>query len=101
MTDFEKIKEIIFQAIDEFNLSQELEGKLEKNIDEVLFSRAGFTETGKLDSLSLVYFLVTIEEFLQKEFGVNYDLKTQELIEEKETELKNISSLIRYIQKNS
>lgn len=99
MIDFETIKEIIFQAIDEFNLSQEVDGKLEKNSDEVLFSRAGFTESGKLDSLSLVYFLVTIEEFLQKEFGANYDLKTQELIEEKETELKNISSLIRYIQK--
>ena len=98
MSDFEKIKEIVFNAIDEFNLSQEIENRLEKSEGEVLFSRAGFTEVGKLDSLTLVYFLVTIEEFLQKSFGSTFNLKTQELIDAKEVELKNIASLINYIQ---
>lgn len=93
-----KIKSIVFNAIDEFNLSQELDNRLEKNENEILFSRAGFTEIGKLDSLSLVYFLVTIEEHLQKEFGSDYNLNTQDLIEGKEKDLKNIETLIRYIE---
>lgn len=97
--DNERIKTIVFKAIDEFNLSQEIDHRLEKTKEEVLFSRAGFTETGKLDSLSLVYFLVTVEEYLQKELGTDFDLKTQELIEAKEKELKNIESLIQYIEK--
>jgi acyl carrier protein len=98
MSDINKIKETVFNAIDEFNLSQEIENKLEKSEDQILFSRAGFTEAGKLDSLTLVYFLVTIEEYLQKEFGNDFDLNTQDLIESKEQNLKNIASLISYIQ---
>ena len=98
MSDLEKIKTIVFNAIDEFNLSQEIENKLEKSEEEVLFSRAGFTQVGKLDSLTLVYFLVTIEEHLQKKFGDSFNLKTQDLIDSKEVELKNIDSLIKYIQ---
>jgi hypothetical protein len=99
MSDYEKIKAIIFSAVDEFNLSQELEFRIEKKESEVLFSRAGFTEMGKLDSLSLVYFLVTVEEFLQKDFGNNFNLEVQKLIEDKEVQLKNIESLIGYIEK--
>lgn len=98
MSDFNKIKITVFNAIDEFNLSQEDENKLEKNEDQVLFSRAGFTEEGKLDSLTLVYFLVTVEEYLQKDFGNNFDLNTQDLIESKEKNLKNIATLISFIQ---
>ena len=98
MSEQEKIKAVIYAVIDEFNLSQELDSRLEKKEDEVLFSRVGFTESGKLDSLTLVYFLVTLEEYLQSKFGGNIDLKTQELIESKEKNLKNISSLILYIQ---
>ena len=98
MSDFQKIKAIVFNVIDEFNLSQEIENRLEKSEEEVLFARAGFTATGKLDSLTLVYFLVTIEEFLQKEFGSNYNLKTQELIDNKEVDLKNMTTFINYIQ---
>jgi hypothetical protein len=98
MSDSKIIKDTVFKAIDEFNLSQEIENKLEKSEEQILFSRAGFTEVGKLDSLTLVYFLVTIEENLQKEFGNNFDLNTQDLIESKEQNLKNITTLISYIQ---
>lgn len=100
MSSHEKIKAIVFGAIDEFNMSQELDGRLEKREDEILFSRAGFTEKGVLDSLSLVYFLVTIEEYLQNIYGQDYNLKTQDLIETKEENLKNITSLIAYIEKS-
>lgn len=98
MSDLQKIKEIVFQTIDEFNLSQEAENRLDKNVNEVLFSRAGYTDAGKLDSLTMVYFLVAIEEHLQKEYGASFELNTQDLIDTKEQNLKNISTLITYIQ---
>ena len=98
MSQFEKIRAVIYAVIDEFNLTQEGDNCLEKKEPEVLFSRAGFTENGKLDSLSLVYFLVTLEEQLQVQFGSGFDLQTQDLIESKEKNLKNISTLITYIE---
>lgn len=98
MSNSGKIKSIVFNAIDEFNLSQDLETRLEKIENEILFTRAGYTEEGKLDSLTLVYFLVAVEEHLQKEFGFDYNLNTQTLIEGKEKDLKNIETLIRYIE---
>jgi len=98
MSDSKTINELVYSAIDEFNVSQEDENKLEKSAEQVLFSRAGFTESGKLDSLTLVYFLVNIEEHLQREFGNDFDLNTQDLIESKEQNLKNIGTLISYIQ---
>ncbi len=98
MSNLEKNIAIIYGAIDEFNKSQDIDGQLEKNGDTTLFSRPGFTDKSILDSLSLVYFLVTVEEFLQKEYGDSFNLKTQELIESKEQNLKNISSLVLYIE---
>lgn len=98
MSKSDKIRSIVYNAIDEFNLSQELESRLEKKENEVLFTRAGYTEEGKLDSLTLVYFLVAVEEHLQKEFGAEYNLNTHTLIERKEKDLKNIETLIRYIE---
>ena len=98
MSDSKSIKGVIFNAIDEFNLSQDSDNRLEKHEEQVLFSRAGFTEAGKLDSLTLVYFLVTVEENLQKEFGNGFDLDAQDLIESKEKNLMNIRTLLAYIQ---
>ncbi len=99
MSQHEKIKWSIYQAIDEFNLAQEMDARLDKDEQETLFSRAGFTASSKLDSLSMVYFLVTVEEHLQKEFGSNFNLKTQDLIESKEKDLLTVESLIRYVER--
>ena len=100
MSSHEKIKAIVFGAIDEFNMSQEVDAQLKKSENEILFSRSGFTEKGTLDSLSLVYFLVTIEEYVQNIYGQSYSLKIQELIERKEETLKDIAALIAFIEKS-
>ena len=98
MSELNSLKSIVYLAVDQFNLSQESENHLDKNEKAMLFSRPGYTKKGNLDSLSLVYFLVTVEECLQKEY-INLDLKIQELIDSKEVNLENISSLILYIKK--
>lgn len=99
MNNKDLIQKIIFEAIDAFNETQENETQLLKDVNEILFSRAGFTEEGKLDSMSLVYFIVTVEENLQKNYGAQFNLKTNVLFDTKETSLKSIQSLIDYIEK--
>lgn len=98
MSQKELIQKIIFKAVDEFNDTQDVDSQLEKNLHEILFSRAGFTTEGKLDSMALVYFIVTVEEQMQKEFGNDFNLKTNDLFDNKEILLKSIQSLIDYIE---
>ena len=95
----EKITEIIYRAIENYNSSQPLENHLDKNKEEILFFRSGYTKQGKLDSMGLVYFLVSVEQELKKEIGNNFNLAIQNLLENKESELKNIESLVTYIAK--
>ncbi len=94
----EKILEIIFQAATEFNTMQEEDEQLELRADEVLFSRAGFTQAGKIDSMGLVNFLVTLDELLDKEeetVGLHFDIS--EVLEQKETALRDMNALADYI----
>jgi hypothetical protein len=99
----EKILSYIFRAAEEFNTMQEEDEQLELRADEVLFSRAGFTQSGKLDSMGLVNFLVTLDEILDSEeetVGLHFDIS--EILEEKETALRDMNALADYIiSKNS
>lgn len=98
-----KILDYIFKAAEEFNSMQEEDEQLELRADEVLFSRAGFTQAGKLDSMGLVNFLVTLDEVLDQDeetVGLHFDIS--EVLEQKETVLKDMNALAEYIvSKNS
>ena len=93
------IEKALFAAIDDYNAFQPAEQKLEKNTSTVLFSRAGFTKEGKLDSIGLVNLLVLIEEKMRIESGTDYTLNIQEIIDNKETILKNLGSLTDHLSK--
>jgi hypothetical protein len=98
MISKERILEIIYMAVEEFNAMQEEDEQLEPRADEVLFSRAGFTKEGKLDSMGLVNFLVTLDELLDNDedtVGLQFDIS--EALEKKETVLKDINALADYI----
>lgn len=99
----DKILDYIFKAAEEFNSMQEEDEQLEIRADEVLFSRAGFTQAGKLDSMGLVNFLVTLDEVLDQDeetVGLHFDIS--EVLEQKETVLKDMNALAEYIvSKNS
>lgn len=89
-------------AVEEFNAMQEDDEQLEPRADEVLFSRAGFTKEGKLDSMGLVNFLVTLDELMDNEedtVGLQFDIS--EALEKKETVLKDINALADYIVKKN
>lgn len=95
----ECITNSVFIAIDNYNSFQTKELQLEKNLKTVLFSRTGFTKTGKLDSLGLVNLLVLIEEKINEECNISFSLPIHEIIEDKENLLKDLESLINYLNK--
>lgn len=94
----QEIIQLIYHAVDEFNLMQEEDEQLEKSLHTVLFSRPGFTQTGVLDSMGLVNFLVTLDELMDQQqdtVGLNFDIS--KALEDKESILKDIESLADYI----
>jgi acyl carrier protein len=93
----DKIEKIVFSVIDEYNAFHSEQQHLEKNTDAVLFSRPGFTKQGKLDSIGLINLLVMLEEKMKTGLGDTFKLNIELLIQEKESKLKNISSLIDHL----
>ena len=64
-----KIIQSIMDAIDEINERYPEEERLSKSVDTVLTG-----ESGKLDSLGLVSFVVAVEERIQNDLGVKISL---------------------------
>ena len=64
-----KIIQSIMDAIDEINERYPEEKRLSKSVDTVLTG-----ESGKLDSLGLMSFVVSVEERIQNDLGVNISL---------------------------
>ena len=64
-----KIIQSIMDAIDEINERYPEEKRLSKSVDTVLTG-----ELGKLDSLGLVSFVVSVEERIQNDLGINISL---------------------------
>ena len=96
----DKIEQAVFAAIDAYNGFHTGDQKLEKDTTTVLFSRSGFTKEGRLDSIGLVNLLVLIEEKMQNAFGPKIQIELQEMIEDKENILKNLESLIKYLNQH-
>lgn len=94
----EEIFDILYTAIDEFNEMQEEDEQLEKKPTTVLFSRPGYTEKGVLDSMGIVNLLISIDEAMdndQRTVGVNFDVN--HILENKESILQNIETLVNHI----
>lgn len=85
-------------VIDEYNEFQPKDQQLEKDLTTVLFSRNGFTKEGKMDSLGLVNFLVLLEKKIQ-ETRDNANINVQEIIDNKETILKDLNALVKHLEK--
>ena len=96
-SEMDKIEQAVFSAIDAYNRFHTGDQKLEKNTSTVLFSRSGFTKEGHLDSIGLVNLLVLIEEKMKSAFGPHIQIELQDMIENKENILKNLESLIKYL----
>ena len=90
----DKTLQIIFEAVDEVNEMLPEEKRLEKSVDTVL---AG--DSGNLDSLGLVSFIVAVEGAAQRHFG--QDLALADKMDVPDGPLTSIGTLAAYIGQQS
>jgi len=85
-----KIIQSIMDAIDEINERYPEEKRLSKSVDTVLTG-----ESGKLDSLGLVIFIVAVEERIQNDLGITISLADE--IGKNDGALRTTETLADYI----
>ena len=88
----EKIKQLIFDVIDETNAQSSEDHQLEKSITASLYG-----EKGKLDSLGLVFFITAVEQKLQDGLGLTITLATERAMSQQHSPFRSVQSLINYI----
>ena len=91
MADIKKVIEAIFDAIDEVNEQRPDEPQVAKSTDTVLFG-----EAGALDSLGLVNLIVTVEQNLEEEFGVELALADEKAMSMRNSPFRSVSTLADY-----
>ena len=92
MEKLERIKRVIFAAIDETNLQLSEEKRLKKSIDTVLFG-----EDSGLDSIGFVTFIVLTEQKIENEFGVTITLTNEQAMSKRKSPFKDVGNLTEYI----
>ena len=86
------VSEAIFAAIDEINETRPADQKLEKSPETHLFGRQG-----KLDSLGLVNFIVSLEQHIAQEFGVAITLANEKALSRDTSPFLTVGSLSDYV----
>jgi D-alanine--poly(phosphoribitol) ligase subunit 2 len=87
-----KIRKVIFSAIDELNQQLCKEDRLEKSLETGLFGA-----NSNLDSLELVNLIVAVEQNIEDEFGTNIILADERAMSQKHSPFRTIGSLSDYI----
>jgi acyl carrier protein len=82
----------IFATIDEINEIQPEDQKLDKLPETHLFG-----QKGKLDSLGLVNFIVSLEQRIAEEFGVALTLADEKALSREKSPFLTVESLTDYI----
>jgi acyl carrier protein len=92
MQDREKINKVVFRAVDELNDMLPQENRLQKSVETALMG-----ESGKLDSLGFVNFILAVEDEFEKEYGFHISLTDIGETSQKENPFQTIGTLIEYI----
>ena len=89
----EKIQQLIFEVIDENNTQVPEDEQLEKSIDSVLYG-----ESGKLNSLGLVNFIVAIEQKISDQFDTTITLADEKAVSQRNSPFRSVGTLVDYIR---
>ena len=89
----ERILKAIYASIDEVNSSAPEEEQLSKTEDTILFG-----PDGKLDSLGLVTFIVTVESKVEEEFGEQITLANETALSQEDSPFATVSVLADYVE---
>ena len=84
----ERIKQAIFNSIEEINQQLEKEDELEKAVDTILFG-----EGGKLDSLGLINLVVAVEQNIEDEFDEAITLADERAMSQERSQFINVGAI--------
>lgn len=87
-----KNKELIFSTIDEINKELPLKSQIKKNETAVLWGK-----NGRLDSLTLVRFVVALENKIKEETGKIVNLADEKMLSKKDSPFVDIKRLNKYL----
>ncbi|MGH9689040.1 MAG: acyl carrier protein [Candidatus Acidiferrales bacterium] len=93
MPDTATILDVLFATVDELNKELPPEQRLIKSKDAVLFG-----QSGKLDSLGLVNFIVTAEQRLQDRFEVTISLADERAMSQEKSPFRTLATMADYVQ---
>jgi hypothetical protein len=94
----DQLLEIIYEAVNEFNVMLEDENRIETSPTAKLYNGGAEHGGGLSDETELINFLVTLDEIMDSNpnsFG--FDLDFDLALEEKETAMQNLDSLAEFI----
>ena len=87
-----QVEKLIFDAIDELNITQSADERLEKALDTPLLG-----ESGKLNSLGLVNLIVGVEERVESEAGVAITIADEKYHDQNRSPFSDVSTLVDYV----
>ena len=92
--DKEQIKESIFLVIDELNegLSKDKKLNITKSTDAVLYG-----DSGELDSLGLVTFLVSLEDEIEDKYDISFTIADEKAMSQEKSPFQSIGTLVDYL----
>jgi acyl carrier protein len=94
MTRKNKVRQTIFQAIDEVNETLPPENRIAKSEETILFD-----VSGQIDSLGLTILIVALEQNIEKEFDVALMLADQMILpsENEDSPFQTVGTLVNHI----
>ena len=92
MTDSDRIQDILYAAVDEINRELPPEQQLERSLDTVLFGAQG-----RLDSLALVTFVLSVEEKVRDAFDLPVSLSDDRAMSQRNSPFRSLRTLHAYI----
>jgi acyl carrier protein len=84
---------LVYRCIDEINRQLPPGGKLDKGLDTPLLG-----DGSKLDSLSLINFIVAFEEELEQTHRVRYNFLEESFLSNPSGPLNGVRSLVEFVQ---
>ena len=89
----DKIIDLIYQVVDEFNQQEDQYAELEKSLTTIILGKESI-----LDSLGIVNFIVAVEQNIEDTFDLSITLADERALSQTESPFSTIQSLTNYIE---
>lgn len=93
MSNRERIERVVFSAVDSVNKQLPAGTSIEKSLDAPLYG-----QSGKLESLDFVTFIMEVEEKVREEFGADVMITDENLLSKQKSPFSTLGTLTEYLE---